>query len=85
MKNTLISLTIVLLVVVSACCNKGEKEYTQDITTYVSRSGTDVFKPDSASIAQNYEIPEWFKDAKMFLKGPHLLLKQSLTMRSTTV
>ena len=65
MKKTLIFFAVVLLLIVSACGNNGEKEYTQDITSYKSPIGTDVFKPDSASIAQNYQIPDWFKDAKL--------------------
>jgi alpha-L-fucosidase len=46
-------------------CNSNVEEYTQDITTYISPLGTDVHKPDSASLAQNYTIPDWFKDAKL--------------------
>jgi len=46
-------------------CNNSGTEYVQDIKSTKSPEGTDVFKPDSASIAQNYQIPEWFKDAKL--------------------
>ena len=35
-----------------------------DITKVSSKLGTNIFTADSASIAQNYVIPEWFKDAK---------------------
>ena len=38
--------------------------YAPNVDSTVSLKGTDVFKADSASIAQNYTIPEWFKDAK---------------------
>ena len=65
MKNKMIYSAAVILLMASACLNKGAMEYTQDITSYMSPKGTDVFKPDSASIAQNYQIPEWFKDAKL--------------------
>jgi alpha-L-fucosidase len=38
--------------------------YKPDITKTSSPLGTSVFTPDSATIAANYEIPEWFRDAK---------------------
>ena len=41
-----------------------EKAYYPDISTTNSPKGTSTFKPDSLNIAQNYQIPEWFKDAK---------------------
>lgn len=44
-----------------ASCNS---TYAPNVDSTVSLKGTDVFKADSASIAQNYTIPEWFKDAK---------------------
>lgn len=40
------------------------KEYYPDISTTQSPKGTQVFKADSLNIAQNYHIPEWFRDAK---------------------
>ncbi|MFR9651475.1 MAG: alpha-L-fucosidase [Rikenellaceae bacterium] len=39
--------------------------YYPDISTTASPKGTNVFQPDSASIAQNYTIPEWFSDSKL--------------------
>lgn len=38
--------------------------YKPNIETTASRKGTDVFKPDSASIADHYKIPDWFTDSK---------------------
>ncbi len=40
-------------------------EYIPDTTTTSSPKGTDLYQADSASIAQSYVIPEWFKDAKL--------------------
>ncbi len=40
-------------------------EYLPDISHTFTRQGTDLFKPDSASIAENYQIPKWFQDAKL--------------------
>ncbi len=63
MKNSsLIGLIGIALLL--GCTNTAE-EYTQDISTYVSPEGTDIHKPDSSSLAQNYTIPDWFKDAKL--------------------
>ncbi len=63
MKRVSILILTVILVAINACTT-GQADYKPDITTYVSPEGTDVFSPDSASIAQNYSIPDWFKDAK---------------------
>ena len=41
------------------------KEYRPDITKTSSLLGTDIFKPDSASIAQSYVMPKWFQDGKL--------------------
>jgi alpha-L-fucosidase len=65
MRNTLILTTAILFLEVITGCNSTKNEYIQDTTTYISQHGTDTFKPDSASIAQHYQIPEWFKDAKL--------------------
>ena len=54
-----------LIILVFAGCTEKPAEYSQDISTYVSPKGTDIHKPDSASIAQNYRIPDWFRDAKL--------------------
>jgi len=53
---------LVVLVLILSCT--GQKSYTPDIESFVSSNGTDIIQPDSASIAENYSIPEWFKDAK---------------------
>jgi len=53
---------LVVLVLMLSCT--GQKSYTPDIESFVSSNGTDIIQPDSASIAENYSIPEWFKDAK---------------------
>ena len=45
-------------------CNSEKPAYKPDTSTFISPKGTSVFAPDSASIANNYTIPEWFKDAK---------------------
>ncbi len=39
--------------------------YYPDISSTASPKGTNVFQPDSASIAQNYTIPDWFTDSKL--------------------
>ncbi|MFI3286209.1 MAG: alpha-L-fucosidase [Rikenellaceae bacterium] len=39
--------------------------YYPDISHTSSTKGTDVFQPDSLSIAQNYTIPEWFTNNKL--------------------
>jgi alpha-L-fucosidase len=63
MKNRITSGLLIILVF--AGCTEKPAEYRQDISTYVSPKGTDIHKPDSASIAQNYQIPDWFRDAKL--------------------
>ncbi|MFH0756133.1 MAG: alpha-L-fucosidase [Bacteroidota bacterium] len=63
MKRATIFILALILLVISACTTK-KAEYKPDITTFISPKGTDVFLPDSASIVENYNIPEWFKDAK---------------------
>jgi len=55
---------LVILFFIISSCNTDKAAYKPDTSTFVSPKGTEIFKPDSASIAQNYRIPEWFKDAK---------------------
>ena len=62
--KTSIFISLALLLLVLSGCNKNKEDYKPDVTTFNSPKGTKVFKPDSATIAQNYKIPEWFKDAK---------------------
>lgn len=47
-----------------AACSNHADTYSPDITTVASPKGTTTFQPDSASIAQHYQEPEWFRDAK---------------------
>ena len=61
MKAIITSLAVATIACLSACNNS---EYKPNIETTASPIGTDIFKPDSASIAQNYRIPKWFEDAK---------------------
>jgi len=60
----LCSLGVVLLL--GSCGQKQTipSEYQPNISTTASPKGTDLFKPDSAAIAKNYKIPEWFTNAK---------------------
>ena len=58
------NLWIVILLFLISNCSTEKAAYKPDISTFNSPKGTELFKPDSASIAQNYQIPEWFKDAK---------------------
>ena len=60
-----LSFLLILMIVLFGSCNSSYSDYKPDTSTYKSPKGTDLFKPDSASIAENYEIPEWFKDAKL--------------------
>lgn len=60
---------VMLLPFVAAIISESCKQYdTQsplpDISTTASPLGTCTFKPDSASLAQNYNDPEWFRDSK---------------------
>jgi len=57
--STIILLSFLFLVSCS------DKKYYPNISTTTSPEGTNIFKPDSASIADNYKIPEWFTDAKL--------------------
>lgn len=56
------TLAIVALIYFTSCATK---PYTPVISTTASPKGTNIFKPDSASLAANYTIPEWFRDAKL--------------------
>jgi len=46
-------------------CSVEETGYVQNTSTHISPLGTDTYAPDSASIAQHYRIPDWFRDAKL--------------------
>lgn len=60
MKTIFTAIATATLVCLGAC----NSEYKPNIKTTASSKGTSVFLPDSASIAENYTIPEWFVDAK---------------------
>ena len=62
MKTLPILLTSALLSL-TACTS--ESGYQPDISTTASPQGTDLFQPDSATIAQHYHIPDWFRDSKL--------------------
>ncbi len=53
----------VAAVAMMASC--ASSSYYPDISTTASPKGTNVFQPDSASIAKNYTIPDWFTDSKL--------------------
>lgn len=53
----------VILFVIATSCSTQKKEKA-DATSVVSANGTAVFQPEMKSIADNYEFPEWFSDAK---------------------
>ena len=63
MKKNIPTLAVTFFAALSslASCNSG---YKPDISTTASPKGTNVFLPDSTSIAANYKIPKWFEDAK---------------------
>ena len=56
-----------------AACSNHANTYSPNITTVASPKGTVAFQPDSASIAQHYQEPEWFRDAKfgIFIRCLH--------------
>lgn len=53
---------VILVSFVIVACSSS---YTPDITRTSSLKGTDVYQPDSLSIAAHYKIPQWFTDAKL--------------------
>lgn len=63
MKRTVFFLIAVFIFTINGCKNN-ESVYHPKTDTFSSRKGTQLFQPDSASIAQNYQIPAWFRDAK---------------------
>ncbi len=63
MKNTNLLLPVLFFLVIFGC-NTQKSTYQPNTETYISPEGASVFQPDSASIADNYKIPEWFRDAK---------------------
>lgn len=52
-----------LLAIGNVAC-QSTQEYRPDISTVRTAKGTEVFHPDSASIASHYTIPKWFSDSK---------------------
>ena len=65
MRKINVILIITLLSIICTFCKAPKAKYFPDISTTTSPEGTAIFKADSASIAQNYTIPEWFRDAKL--------------------
>ncbi len=57
--------TILLGVAASLAACTSQPEYHPDITRTSSLKGTDLFHPDSASIARSYVMPKWFQDGKL--------------------
>lgn len=43
----------------------GERPYCPDISRTASRGGVELYRPDSASIAARYRVPDWFRDGKL--------------------
>lgn len=60
MKACLSLLSIILLV--SAC--KVANKQTADLESVASPLGTEVFQPDWQNMAEHYQFPDWFSDAK---------------------
>ena len=52
-----------LLAIGNVAC-QSTQEYRPDISTVRTVKGTEVFHPDSVSIASHYTIPKWFSDSK---------------------
>lgn len=63
MKSRAIFLVVFLILTIGSCKNE-KTDYQPNTSIYTSSKGTEVYQPDSAIIADNYKIPEWFKDAK---------------------
>ena len=63
MKNFSVIISMFLVIIMFGC-NSGKQSYKPKTDTFKSLNGTEIFHPDSASIAANYQIPEWFRDAK---------------------
>lgn len=49
--------------VLCMACTSGNAYYP-DTSRVSSPKGTDLYQPDSASIARSYKIPDWFRDGK---------------------
>ncbi|MFR9617831.1 MAG: alpha-L-fucosidase [Rikenellaceae bacterium] len=62
MKTKSLFTTLAAAALMASCASSS---YYPDISTTASPAGTNIFQPDSASIAQNYTIPDWFTDSKL--------------------
>jgi alpha-L-fucosidase len=60
MKNTIILLLSIIILI--SCSNSDKVKI--DIDSVASPKGTEVFQPNWENIAENYEFPQWFSDAK---------------------
>lgn len=56
--------SIILLAGIALLTSCKEQKPTYNIDSVATSNGTEVFQPDWDNIAQNYEFPDWFKDAK---------------------
>jgi alpha-L-fucosidase len=56
-------LSIIIMSAMIVSCGQSRK-WTCDIDSTISHKGTDVFQADWENIAENYTVPEWFRDAK---------------------
>lgn len=55
--------TLLLTAILFASCNQANKT-SYNIESVASPKGTEVFQPDWENIADNYNFPEWFVNAK---------------------
>ncbi len=60
-KLTLMAIASITVLLSTSC----KEDYYPNISTTNSPLGTSVFQPDSASIAENYTIPDWFTNSKL--------------------
>lgn len=65
MKKITLPMVALLSAFVIVSCKGDYNSYYPDISKTSSPKGTDIFKPDSASLAQSYTIPDWFTDSKL--------------------
>jgi alpha-L-fucosidase len=59
-----ISVSLLLCLLLVSCNAQEEERPIFNVVSVASPQGTDVFQPNWTNIAQNYQYPEWFCDAK---------------------
>lgn len=64
MKHTTLCFLIILSLSIGTTSCQSYQKYKPNTETIKTRKGTEVFQSDSASIADNYTIPDWFSDSK---------------------